>query len=571
MKKSLLRASILLLFIFALLTSAGCDIILYPTKTPEHTVAEDVQASPQISREPYTKLHYSGNIQHFDIPFAERSRDTFDKSIFIEMFFEFKNIIDNEYDEENESRLIELYEKMKSGLMDIKTDVALAEYYYRLDVSDEENAEFYTSKKELYNSYYGKSLHLFKTVFSTKYAGIFSAHIGDWLADKFSAGGRTVSEEEKALQREINDLKLKYDEMIFQDATDTAFKQLYIEIVNANNKYARLLGYDNYAEYAYIEEFARDYTGKDLKAIEDEIIDEFLPLYIAYVNYAHDNGNIYALYDENNDSGKEKFTRLRKCIQNISPELTNSLDHLIRNGLYDVDGSNAKLDASGFTQGLYSYNDAYIFIAPNHNVTDYMTVIHEFGHYNRAYYTASDPFSPKGSDDIEEIMSQGLQLLCYDYYDDYNESYGSELAMQTIRQKMRAILDGFAVNESEYLSYTTPNLTIEKLNEIWNKTYDKYGIAFESEENSWIYISQVFRKPFYYINYATSSLASFEIFVESRVDFNSGIDKYMTITALPKGVGFVEAIKTAGLKNIFDKGSVTKLSDNLANFFELQK
>lgn len=556
-----------MLCVLSLLMLSGCKILSNPPKTQEDMTTE--QPSPQTSREPYTKRHYSGNVEHFDIPLEERSRDSFDKDAFLAAFFEFKDIIESEYIEENEARLLELYEEMKSGLLNVETDVSLATYDYYLDVTNQENSEFYVAKEELYNSYFAKSLHLFKTVFSTEYADAFRAHVGDWCADAFDAG-RTVSENEKTLKNRINELKREYDALISQSADDAALKELYLEIINANNEYARLCGYDNYADYAYTEVFARDYTAENIKAIEDEIINEFLPLYTAYTVYVTDDGTIFDAYEENHDSGEEMFARLRNCIKNISPELTESLDHLIQNTLYNADESETKLITSGFTQEMYSYNDAFIFITPNHTVSDYITVLHEFGHYNRAYYTAAgDPFSPKGSNDIEEIMSQGLQLLCYDYYGDYHEKYGSALAMQTIFQKMTAVLDGFAVNEAEYLSYTTPDLTVEELDEIWMETFEKYGRPFE--DTSWTQMSQVFQKPFYYISYATSGLASFEIFAESREDLNIGIEKYMMIASLPKGTKFIEVLNAAELQNFFEKGAVSELSNVLADALGVQK
>lgn len=551
------------LFLFS-----SCKILSPFPKTWKGPTAE--HSSSQTDREPYTKRHYSGDIEHFDIPLEERPRDSFDKRAFLVAFFEFKDIIQSEYDEANEAKLLALYEKIKSGLLNLKTDVSLAKYDYYLDVTNQENAEFYVDKEELYNSYFSKSLSLFKTVFSTEYADAFRSHVGDWCADTFAAGGRILSEDQKALKNKINELKQEYDTLIFQSTDSAALKELYLELVNANNEYARLCGYNSYVDYAYAEVFARDYTAENIQVIEDEIIDEFLPLYTAYTAYVTDNGSVFDAYQENHDSGEEMFTRLKNCIKNISPELKESLDHLLQNILYDADESDTKLFNSCFTQEIYRYNDAYIFISPNHTVSDYITVLHEFGHYNRAYYTAtSNPFRPKGTDDIEEIMSQGLQLLCYDYYGDYHEKYGSALAAQTIFQKMTAILDGFAVNEAEYRSYTTPDLTIEKLDAIWAETFEKYGRPFE--DTSWTQISQVFQKPFYYISYATSGLASFEIFAESRKDFNIGIEKYMTITSLPKGTKFIEALNIAELQNFFEKGVISELSDILADALGVQK
>lgn len=91
------------------------------------------------------------------------------------------------------------------------------------------------------------------------------------------------------------------------------------------------------------------------------------------------------------------------------------------------------------------------------------------------------------------------------------------------------------------------------------------------EDTFWTQISQVFQKPFYYINYATSGLVSFEIFAESRKDFNIGIEKYMTITSLPKGTKFIEALNIAELQNFFEKGVISELSDILADALGVQK
>ena len=81
--------------------------------------------------------------------------------------------------------------------------------------------------------------------------------IGDVLADKFEAAA-TVTEEENALKARIRELERTYDTLARQGADSLAFKELYIELVNANNAYARLRGHENYASYAYSRGKGRD-------------------------------------------------------------------------------------------------------------------------------------------------------------------------------------------------------------------------------------------------------------------------------------------------------------------------
>ena len=105
---------------------------------------------------------------------------------------------------------------------------------------------------------------------------------------------------------------------------------------------------------------------------------------------------------------------------------------------------------------------------------------------------------------------------------------------------MASVADGFTINEAEYRSYTTPDLDIKKLDQIWENVSDEYN-NFISDDTSWTYIDHVFEEPFYYIGYATSALASFELFLESRGDFHSGVAKYMTLTTVPAGTKYQEA------------------------------
>ncbi len=193
---------------------------------------------------------------------------------------------------------------------------------------------------------------------------------------------------------------------------------------------------------------------------------------------------------------------------------------------------------------LPSYHDAYIFINPQNKVSDYKTILHEFGHYNALYYRAGDAFDPNLVMDVEEIMSQGLQLLCYDYYDAYNEEYGRALAQSTVFQIMRSVPKGFAVNEA---------------------ANEKYAQPLGKTEDAWTAIPHVFQQPFYYIGYATSSLAACELFVKSREDFRQSVEQYLAIAQLPAGTGFLTALRSAGLDNIFEKGRITALSEELAD------
>lgn len=481
MIKTLLARTTAFLLCFALLSGlTGCGLLpkfpAFPEpdskapSEPETTVSSEPK--PPANQEPFV------SIPHFDVPLEERSRNGFDSAAYDSAYHEFAALLESDG---NAARIGELYKNINGLIQDSKTDAALALYDYDLDVSNKELAERYSSMQSIYSSVYGKSVHLFRSVFSTAYADTFRAQIGDALADKLEAAA-TVTEEENALKARIRELERSYDTLARQGADSLAFKELYIELVNANNAYARLRGHENYASYAYSKGKGRDYTIEDIRGMESEVVSSFIPVYRAYVRMVTKDV-VYDAYKENHDSGEVKFSKLKGCIENISPRLVESLEHLIQNRLYDVEFSDTK-GQSDYTVALPSYHDAYIFINPQNKVSDYKTILHEFGHYNALYYRAGDAFDPNLVMDVEEIMSQGLQLLCYDYYDAYNETYGRALAQSTVFQIMQSVSKGFAVNEAEYLCYTTPELTVEKLDEIWSAANKKYAQPLGKTEDA---------------------------------------------------------------------------------------
>lgn len=509
--------------------------------------------------------YYSDIPTHSDIPFDERSRDSFNKEAYDSYITEFQEMLKTSG---NDDQLLYLYDEISGCLCDLETDAYLSLYDYYLDPSDEDNAEISATKEETFQEFYSDVCCLYRDALKTDYEALLRDYIGDELADSFTEV-YDFTEEENSLFKKQTELEQKYDNLIQKGADEEKIKKLYIDIVKNNNDIAKYYGYDNYADYAYSEIYLRDYDIDDINRLSNEVLDEILPLYGAYIEYALNEGSLEKIYESNYDTGEEKFEKIRKYIGRIAPELSASMDYLMDLKLYDVDPDENKIPA-GFTASLPAYNDAFIFYSPDSLVADYTTLVHEFGHFNHHYYVDSNIFYADSVMDVQEIMSQGLELLFCDYYPLVDRKNGQALVEYTIYNKLNSVLSGFAVNEAEYASYTTKDLTTDKLDEIWYTSFMKYGLITDENEFSWTDISHVFTSPMYYISYATSALASFEIYNEACNDRYSGIDKYMTISALSDSSTFIEALDAAGLDNVFEDGTVTKLADSLSRQLDIR-
>ena len=50
---------------------------------------------------------------------------------------------------------------------------------------------------------------------------------------------------------------------LLREAREEMIAPIYVDLINNRNKFALLLGYNNFLEYSYAQEFNRDYTAED--------------------------------------------------------------------------------------------------------------------------------------------------------------------------------------------------------------------------------------------------------------------------------------------------------------------
>lgn len=186
------------------------------------------------------------------------------------------------------------------------TDATLAQYAYYLDTESQEKAECYHSKESAYTDSFEKTSSLFQRALSSQYSDVFRSYIGEDKASQIE-NSLIYSDEAIALKQQKNELIQRYEALITQGAKEQELKQLYIDLVNTNNAFAQSFGYANYPDFVYAVEYGRDYTMTDLKKIENEVKDNFIPVFHEYVSSVTEDDSIYVVYDENHDRGEEKI------------------------------------------------------------------------------------------------------------------------------------------------------------------------------------------------------------------------------------------------------------------------
>lgn len=505
------------------------------------------------------EFKYSGNVNHSDVALGERSRDSFDQAAYEVDLNEFESLIES--NAADADKLNQAYDKLERHMANLVSDVALLKFDWSLNVTDSNAANRYGAKLDLYNKEFARCTDLFTRALDSKQGNDFRAHIGEAFASQLD-GAHGGTAESLALRQKSNELSIRYEQMVASGAKQSELESLYVDLVNTNNALARSCGYDNYAQLAYEQRCGRDFNVSDIEAIRKVVVSDFIPVYMSYMADSVDMDLVDKAFDQNDDPADVKLENLGKCLAAVSPAFGESFEYLQRNGLFDIDMSGKKTGSSGgFVLECPSYNDGVLLVSPYGETTDYLSVVHEFGHFNHMYHAQANAFLPNSLPDVQESMSQSLELLCCGSYDLLCPGYGKALAQYAVLDKMFMVRDSFAIDEAEYRAYTTSDLTVEKLHFIWDDVVRKYQMPDDSD--SFTTVSQVYTNPFYYVGYGTSAWVAFDLYVESLTDHDAAVTKYLKMSEVPPETTFKKMLESAGIDDVLDAKTVSGLCKKL--------
>ena len=364
----------------------------------------------------------------------------------------------------------------------------------------------------------------------------------EWDFERFYLEGETLEQEEyievyQALNKEKN----------------SVLGEIFLELVALRNEQAEIAGYDNYAEYAYEELYTRDYTLEEMEELLKEIKKDVVPAMSDVEQYMWEKDYYSAYIADTEVEADEIISMVRPYMDEIDPELSESMDYMLDYGLYDVGYAPQKAEV-GFTTDLPYYSDAFLFLSPYYNSYDYSVVVHEFGHYNQSYRNTEDILLRQNNIDVCEIHSQGLEALFYEYY---KEELGEAISFTQIYQLMSAVKDVALMTEFEIEIYKNPNMTLEDMNKLYYNLSAKYGTYYVDGIDTiytWTETGHLFESPCYYVSYLTSALSSLDLFTMADEDRHEAVETYMELTTLPSYMPYCSAVEWVGLRDIFEKG-----------------
>ena len=246
--------------------------------------------------------------------------------------------------------------------------------------------------------------------------------------------------------------------MIAQELNET-LGSLYLRTVRLRKNIASAYGYSDYGEFAYRRLYHRDYSPADIAAFREDVKTYIAPLNTALHAIPRQKSDVF--YSDY--SGEIALDLIAPYIGQMSSELLEAFTYMREHHLYDTAESADKTD-TGFTTMLYYYGAPFLFNAPAHELFDFTSTVHEFGHYNHAYWSPSGWLNAAKSQDVMEVHSQGLELLLSHYYPDIFGKDGQAVADYQITSLVEAICQGAYYDELQQYVYSTKNVTLQQIN-----------------------------------------------------------------------------------------------------------
>lgn len=360
------------------------------------------------------------------------------------------------------------------------------------------------------------------------------SYIGE---DKATAlvGYDEQTDRQREITERVSELTLQYNALIMEylsyDEETEKIGALYRELVDLHNEEAQIVGYKDYADYAYEASYGRDFTPDDAAAL-CEAVKPYARQYFGSLYY---NEATYADFSADTDLTERELVGLvTQYMPRVSDDAAKAAAYMEKHGLYFMDSAERVSDL-GFTTTLDQYNAPFIYLALYGDQNDIQSMFHEFGHYYDAYVNpVPDLLLSVGSLDIFEIHSTGMEALSTGWYEDI---YGEDADLARIRfldTALYTVFSGCLFDEFQRVVYADPSLTPEQISQTFVTIARSYGLRSFGKEFShyWMQVNHNFESPFYYISYAVSMLASLQIYEMAENDWAAAAGFYNDLVSL---------------------------------------
>ena len=351
---------------------------------------------------------------------------------------------------------------------------------------------------------------------------------------------------------------------LYNEQLNAEAGKIFLEMIPIRTRIAKTLGYGNYADYRY-DAYGRDYTLNDLKEVRESAKKYLVPVYKSAYTNLYILNTTYSQAAGNTFEFSTFMNQFQAQLEKLSPEILEAFNYMLRNETYTISESPKKMETS-YTTTLTDYNMPFIFTQWDKKSSSVSTIMHEFGHYAH-FYRAGGGWNNGDSLDIDEIDSQGMEMIMMHNYEIFFRSYANVYRADKMIDAMYSVLAGLMEDEFQETVYKNPDMTLQQINDLYAELANEYGMnsmyyTYSGEE--WAQIPHTFQSPMYYISYAVSMISALEIWEEGETDYNKAQQMYLGIQNRERFAELRETIISSGLPDPVSGQTIRHLAETIS-------
>lgn len=371
----------------------------------------------------------------------------------------------------------------------------------------------------------------------------------------------------------------------FFEANEETFDRIYDDLVKVRVKMAEKLGFSSFIELAYARLGRTDYTAADVKTYRDQIYESVVPLVAELMEKKARRLGIKDLkyYDlalnflSGNPAPKGdrawQVENARTMYHDMHPETGKFFQMMIDENLMDLDSKPGK-EGGGYCTFIADEKKPFIFANFNGTSHDVDVLTHEAGHAFQAYMS-KDLLAPYRWPTLEsaEIHSMSMEFLAWPYMEKFFEDDTAKYKYTHLAGALSFLPYGVAVDEFQHGIYERPEMTPLERKNWWRDVEKKYLPFKDYEENAflerggfWFRQGHIFSVPFYYIDYTLAQVVAFQYWVKHQATPQDALDSYVALCRLGGSKSFTGLLKSQGLDNPFNAGTVGRITGPIARY-----
>jgi len=350
------------------------------------------------------------------------------------------------------------------------------------------------------------------------------------------------------------------------------------------------MGFDNYIPLGYLRLMRTDYNAEDVAGYREQVKKDLVPLTsmlrekqrqrlgVRTLTFSDEGITFLSGNAKPKGTANEILTQGLNMYHALSKETATFIEYLYDHALLDVEAREGKA-GGGYCSFIHDHKSPFIFSNFNGTSGDVDVLTHEAGHAFQIFQSRDFDLPEFVWPTLEacEIHSMSMEFITWPHMEKFFGDKADKYRYHHLTEALLFIPYGTLVDEFQHEIYANPHLTPSERRAKWRTLEHAYlphrvyeDDQFLEEGGYWFRQGHIFTDPFYYIDYTLAQVCAFQFHVAHQKDPGSAWQRYLKLCQLGGSQSFLSLIKSAGLDNPFEEGTIKQIVAPLTEWLGAQ-